>query len=245
MKCLEKDRTRRYETASALASDVERYLHDEPVLACPPSAVYRFRKFARRNKRALTTAGLLGVMLLAAIGTVAGSFGWVIRDKAARSAKAAGEIDAGLRDAVVLQQQQKWPEALAEVKHAQTLLTSDDGDENLRRQVSQRIADLELLVKLNDAGLSAAEVKDGQFDVDKGAAAYGKAFREYGIDLEASVPVEAGALLRARGIGIEVAAALDSWVSMQRPNTREWQALLTLAGALPTPIPSVTALARR
>ena len=52
MKCLEKDRNRRYETASAFAADVQRYLKDEPVQACPPSAGYRFRKFARRNKRA-------------------------------------------------------------------------------------------------------------------------------------------------------------------------------------------------
>src|SRR5262249_49167833 len=48
MKALEKDRSRRYETASAFAADVQRYLADEPVLACPPSAGYRFRKFARR-----------------------------------------------------------------------------------------------------------------------------------------------------------------------------------------------------
>ncbi len=45
MKCLEKDRTRRYETANALARDVERHLKDEPVEACPPSAGYRLRKF--------------------------------------------------------------------------------------------------------------------------------------------------------------------------------------------------------
>jgi len=70
MKCLEKDRNRRYETASGLAADVQRYLNDEPVQACPPSAWYRFRKFARRNKRALATAALLGVMLLVAVGAV-------------------------------------------------------------------------------------------------------------------------------------------------------------------------------
>src|SRR5262249_49679466 len=46
MKALEKDRNRRYESASAFAADVERYLHDDPVLACPPSASYRLRKFA-------------------------------------------------------------------------------------------------------------------------------------------------------------------------------------------------------
>src|SRR5262249_13732458 len=48
MKALEKDPNRRYETASALAAEVQRYLHDEPVQAGPPSAWYRFRKFARR-----------------------------------------------------------------------------------------------------------------------------------------------------------------------------------------------------
>ena len=50
MKCLEKDRNRRYETANGLAGDVQRYLADEPVEACPPSAWYRLRKFVRRNK---------------------------------------------------------------------------------------------------------------------------------------------------------------------------------------------------
>src|SRR5262249_686144 len=67
MKCLEKARNGRYETASALAADVERYLRDEPVQACPPSAGYRFRKFARRNKGALTTAGLLAAALVLGI----------------------------------------------------------------------------------------------------------------------------------------------------------------------------------
>ena len=50
MKCLEKDRTLRYETASALARDVERYLADEPVEACPPSTAYKLKKFAQAQK---------------------------------------------------------------------------------------------------------------------------------------------------------------------------------------------------
>jgi serine/threonine protein kinase len=68
MKALEKDRTRRYETANGFAADVLRYLNDEPVEAGPPSAVYRFRKFARRNKAALFTALLVATALL--LGTV-------------------------------------------------------------------------------------------------------------------------------------------------------------------------------
>ncbi|MBW3599199.1 MAG: serine/threonine protein kinase, partial [Planctomycetes bacterium] len=59
MKALEKDRGRRYETANAFARDVQNYLADEPVAACPPSAAYRFRKFARRNKVSLTMALLI------------------------------------------------------------------------------------------------------------------------------------------------------------------------------------------
>jgi serine/threonine protein kinase/Flp pilus assembly protein TadD len=72
MKCLEKDRNRRYETANAFAADVLHYLHDEPVLACPPSAMYRLRKFARRNKSALVLATLSSAALLL------GVFGLVI-----------------------------------------------------------------------------------------------------------------------------------------------------------------------
>jgi serine/threonine protein kinase/Flp pilus assembly protein TadD len=68
MKCLEKDRNRRYETANGLARDIERYMHDEPVYACPPSASYRLRKFARRHRAALFTAELLVAMLLLGSG---------------------------------------------------------------------------------------------------------------------------------------------------------------------------------
>jgi serine/threonine protein kinase/tetratricopeptide (TPR) repeat protein len=65
MKALEKDRMRRYETANDFASDVMRYLTDQPVEACPPSARYRFTKFVRRNRASLTTAALVAVALLA------------------------------------------------------------------------------------------------------------------------------------------------------------------------------------
>jgi len=67
MKALEKERGRRYETASALAADIERYLHDQPVSACPPSTWYRFSKFARRHRMGLITAAL--VLLALVLGT--------------------------------------------------------------------------------------------------------------------------------------------------------------------------------
>src|SRR5438874_6470742 len=80
MKTLEKDRNRRYETASGFAADVQRYLNDETVQACPPSALYRLRKFARRNKGKLTAATVLGLALLLAVSAI----GWAVRDRSAR-----------------------------------------------------------------------------------------------------------------------------------------------------------------
>ncbi|HVA45958.1 MAG TPA: protein kinase [Pirellulales bacterium] len=66
MKALDKDRDRRYQTANGLARDIERYLHDEPVEACPPSAAYRLRKFAHKNRKLLTAAAAFALLLLAA-----------------------------------------------------------------------------------------------------------------------------------------------------------------------------------
>jgi hypothetical protein len=73
MKTLESDRSRRYETANGFAADVQRYLNDEAVLACPPSAMYPFRRFARRNKAALVTASIIGVAALLAVGSLVGA----------------------------------------------------------------------------------------------------------------------------------------------------------------------------
>ncbi len=73
MKALEKERGRRYETASALAADVQHYLHDEPVQAYPPSVLYRFRKLARRNKAALLTVAAMATAALLAVGSLVGA----------------------------------------------------------------------------------------------------------------------------------------------------------------------------
>ncbi len=64
MTALEKDRTRRYETASKFADDIEHYLNDEPVEACPPSTRYRFRKFASRHRAAMVTASAIAASLV-------------------------------------------------------------------------------------------------------------------------------------------------------------------------------------
>jgi serine/threonine protein kinase len=67
LKAMEKDRTRRYETANGFAMDIRRFLKDEPVIAGPPSAAYRFRKFAKRNKVALGVAATVMIAVTAAL----------------------------------------------------------------------------------------------------------------------------------------------------------------------------------
>lgn len=69
MKALEKDRSRRYQTANALAMDVQRYLNNEPVVARPPSRLYRFRKLVRRNKAVFVSVGAVSLALIAGFGT--------------------------------------------------------------------------------------------------------------------------------------------------------------------------------
>jgi serine/threonine protein kinase/WD40 repeat protein len=80
MKALEKDRCRRYDTANSLALDVQHYLADEPVQACPPTVGYRLRKLARRHKAPMAAASLVLLALVA--GIIGTTWGLVRADKA-------------------------------------------------------------------------------------------------------------------------------------------------------------------
>ncbi|MBW3539799.1 MAG: protein kinase, partial [Planctomycetes bacterium] len=127
MKALEKDRARRYETANGFAADILRYLNDEPVLACPPSATYPFRKFARRNKRALAATSLVVLALIA--GTVVST--WqamratraeglartrLVAETRARTDAVAARKEAETNEAEARQQKTRAQNALAEVE---------------------------------------------------------------------------------------------------------------------------------
>ncbi len=91
MKCLEKDRGRRYETANGLAMDIQRHLQNEPVTACPPGNLYRFQKMARRNKLAFCATGAVALSLI--LGLAFSSY-LFIREKEARASEAAMRLQA-------------------------------------------------------------------------------------------------------------------------------------------------------
>jgi len=135
MKALEKDRNRRYETAKDFAADAQRYLHDEPVQACPPSAAYRLRKFARRNKRPVLAAF---VVILALVVGIIGTTVGLIRARVAETdaAREAAEKTKALTTAETNEQQAKWAQQEAQANLEDAMAAVDQlltrlGDERL------------------------------------------------------------------------------------------------------------------
>jgi serine/threonine protein kinase len=94
MKALEKDRRRRYETASGLAADVQRYLAGEAVLAHPPTANYRFYKFVRRNRAVVFTTLVVGLALLAGLMTTLWQYSIARREARRADERAAAALTA-------------------------------------------------------------------------------------------------------------------------------------------------------
>ena len=87
MKCLEKDRTRRYETANGLAADLKRHLSNEPVVARPPSTAYRFQKLVRRNKLAFAAVAAVGSVLV--LGVIVSTWQAIVATHAKQEAEQA------------------------------------------------------------------------------------------------------------------------------------------------------------
>src|SRR5262249_14751594 len=152
-------------------ADVERYLHNEPVQACPPSAWYRTRKFAQRNKAALAVAGVI-LFLIALLG---GGSGWVLRDQAAQRTKAAEDLERALERAELFQGQGKRPEALAALDRAELLagqFPSDSGSARRLTTVKERLAadarDQAFVARFEEIRLieqSAWQVEEGRYSI--------------------------------------------------------------------------------
>jgi tetratricopeptide (TPR) repeat protein/serine/threonine protein kinase len=214
MKCLEKDRNRRYETANGLARDLERYLRDEPVQACPPSAAYRIRKFARRHRRTLVTAALVTLAVLLAVG----SLGLMARERAVRQADtertvslALGEAqpfcDQAARMPAATSQEAEaalavWRRAEAVLARAETALTTGIAEDRLRQRVAtlrqqidqarqqteqrrdQALRKERLLHNLDEAHMARSTWLEGRFDNLRAAQKYAQAFADYGLEVK-------------------------------------------------------------
>jgi serine/threonine protein kinase/Flp pilus assembly protein TadD len=220
MKALEKDRNRRYESASAFAADVERYLQDEPVLACPPSAAYRLRKFARRNRGRLMAATVLGLALLVA----AGGIGAAALDRAARQRAAEDRILETLEAAEPrLRQGLPWDPALASAhQRVEVQLESGLVGPTMRRRAEQLQRDVRMLLDLDEIRLRQNE---SQFAATYGIARTEErcaaAFSRYGLDAAALEPSEAAARVRDSAIREALVAGLDVWTQVKSPQDKD------------------------
>jgi serine/threonine protein kinase/tetratricopeptide (TPR) repeat protein len=133
MKCLEKDRTRRYETANALARDLERYLADEPVDAGPPSAGYRVRKLLRRNKGKVLAAAAVALALV--VGMVGTTLGLVQAEQARTLA------EANAAQALASAQEERKAKDAANAAAARERLASQKAQEAANRETAARQAE--------------------------------------------------------------------------------------------------------
>jgi WD40 repeat protein/serine/threonine protein kinase len=124
MKCLEKDRTRRYETANGLATDIHRHLQNEPVVARPPSKVYRFQKMVRRNKLAFAAAASVAAALL--FGIVVSSW------QAIRAEKARQRAQTNEQRALVAQQNEAKQRKAAQENAARAVAAENTANTNLQ-----------------------------------------------------------------------------------------------------------------
>lgn len=138
MKALEKDRTRRYETANGLARDIQRYLSDEPVEACPPSTTYRLRKFAKKNRAALSTAITIALLLVAGVGVSAWQAVRATRAEQAERDRAEGERLAKLaaieNEKIAIEQKAKAERARDRTRDVLDAMTSAATGDSLTTQ---------------------------------------------------------------------------------------------------------------
>jgi serine/threonine protein kinase len=142
LKALEKSPADRFATAQELAGDLRRFCEDLPIRARRPSWAQMGRRWLRGHKPLM--AGLAAALVVG-LAVLAGSLGWMARDRAARRDAIQPVIAAALQESDSWQQQRRLPEALSAARRANGLLAGAEVDEALQQQVRSRQADLELL----------------------------------------------------------------------------------------------------
>src|SRR5262249_25808019 len=216
MKALEKDRSRRYETPVGLIEDLQRYLADQPVQARPPSAAYRFHKFVRRNKVALTVAAVVLIVL----SLLAGSLGWTMHERSARQSKVSGQLELILDEVAKLEQAEKWPQALASARRAEPVLAEGEAAPDIELRARHLLADLRLVQRVEEIrALSGTPWADRQNLTDLAARAdldYASAFRDAGSDIDRLSVQAAVDRIKACGpIATALLPAFDDWVAVR------------------------------
>ncbi len=224
MRSLEKDRSRRYESAIAMARDVERFLNDEPVLAGPPSVSYRAGKFLRRNRGAVLAASVIAVLAV-------GLGSWAITNQAQRRSEMAvatnrlsdaieqASLDLGRAVSAPIGHEDDWIEARASRQRVLDLLNSATAGTTVSTRARRFIAtfdrssaERDLAKQIEDILITQAthtdlakwsEMEEQLRDV----------FRQRGIDFDQLTPTEVSDRIRAHESAVRLSDALELWIA--------------------------------
>ena len=200
MKCLEKNRSRRYETASALAQDIERHLGNEPIVARPPSKLYRLGKLVRRNKLAVAAGAAVAASLI--IGLTLAAILFFRERTARRQADEQAAIAKAVSDFLqndLLRQASSYVQAdtnfIADLSKANPNLTVREALKRASEQIGNRF---------KDQPLTEAAIR----------LAIGDALQGIGLEAEAVPHLLRALELRQAGLGAEHPDTLDCMLSL-------------------------------
>jgi tetratricopeptide (TPR) repeat protein len=202
MKCLEKDRGRRYETANGLALDLQRFLADEPVHACPPTAGYRLRKFAHRHRRLLTALTAFGMLL---IGATAVSIWQAVRASRAETRAIAGGKEVQTQRDTAIAEKNRADDEAAIAKAVSDFLQNDllgQADIANQEAVGQRNKDISVRELLDRAAGNVAKKFSGKPRIEAAILhTLGKAYQAVGEFDEAQKHLDRSLRLREQTSG--------------------------------------------
>jgi serine/threonine-protein kinase len=204
LKCLEKDPSRRYPTAAALAEDLHRFQRGESITARPAGLLERTRKWVRRNpsRAALLAASLLLTALLVGL-----TWWFMVRRAHLRAA-----IGADLKEAGELRDSARWGEARKTLDRAEERL-GWGGPGDLDRQLAQARHDLDLVIRLDEIRLKRATRGELVFYRVQADRAYAEAFRQEGLGTPDDPPARVAAAVRVSAVRGALVAALDDWAN--------------------------------
>ncbi len=235
MKAIEKDRNRRYESANSLMADVQRYLNDQLVEACPPSAAYRLKKLFRRHRSAVLTTGVVLIAVIAVMGTIV-----TLAVRENQFAQRRLVVQRGINDALTevaslrgqgsimtpLGDKNALTQAREQIQRARALVDTGEADTYLAAQVRQLASELDLeqrdgqlLAALEAAWLEPNLGWDRRFANDKSIHFLRNALVADGLKVGQDDPQAVAGRIKSRNeiVQAEIIAALYEWYSVLAP----------------------------
>ena len=218
LKCLSKEPQRRYASAAALADDLRRFGEGRPIQARPVGWGERSWRWCRRNP----TAAALLATALALVGLASGGGVWLVQQRARHDAEMRNDVGTAVAQAESLRKGFHFREARELLEQVRQRL-EPAGPDDLRRQVEQAQADLNLAERLDAARIKAATLAGGKDGLAVAEPLYVSAFAEAGLGREGDDSKAVSARVRDSALSAELIAALDDWASITADRRRrEW-----------------------